>query len=246
MEPHATVAHHEGDRITLWAGTQEPFTLREHLAEIFRLPLSKIRIIVPYVGGGYGGKLAVKTEPLAVMLSWKAKRPVRLAHTIEESFKTVTRHPARVRIKTGVTKDGKLVARQCLIHMETGAYADAGPRVTQKAGYRSFGPYRIPHMKTDAYTVYTNTVPAGAYRGFGTLQVTWAYESQMDIIADKVGLRCPRIPHQESAQKRRPVHARGHAGGLRPQSRFAASRRRNRLEAKDYQAAIAAAAWRCA
>lgn len=188
MEPHATVAHVEGDRITLWAGTQEPFTLREHLADIFHLPLNKIRVIVPYLGGGYGGKLAVKTEPLAVALSWKAKRPVRLAHSIEESFKTVTRHPARVRIRTGVNKDGKLVARQCVIHMETGAYADAGPRVTQKAGYRCFGPYRLPHMKTDAYTVYTNTVPAGAYRGFGTLQVTWAYESQMDIIAERLGL----------------------------------------------------------
>ena len=187
-EPHATVAHFEGDRLTLWAGTQEPFTLREHLADIFRLPLNRIRVIVPYVGGGYGGKLAVKTEPLAAALSWKAKRPVRLAHTIEESFKTVTRHPARVRIKTGVNQDGKLVARQCVIHMETGAYADAGPRVTQKAGYRCFGPYRLAHMKTDAYTVYTNTVPAGAYRGFGTLQVTWAYESQMDIIAEKLGL----------------------------------------------------------
>ncbi len=186
MEPHATVADVDGDRITLWAGTQEPFTLREHLADIFHLPLSKIRVIVPYVGGGYGGKLAVKTEPLAAALSWKAKRPVRLAHTIEESFKTVTRHPARVRIKTGVSKEGKLVARQCLIHMETGAYADAGPRVTQKAGYRCFGPYRLPHMQTDAYTVYTNTVPAGAYRGFGSLQVTWAYESQMDIIAERL------------------------------------------------------------
>ncbi len=188
MEPHATMAHVEGDRVTLWAGTQEPFTLREHLADIFHLPLNKIRVIVPYLGGGYGGKLAVKTEPLAVALSWKAKRPVRLAHSIEESFKTVTRHPARVRIKTGVNKDGKLVARQCVIHMETGAYADAGPRVTQKAGYRCFGPYRLAHMKTDAYTVYTNTVPAGAYRGFGTLQVTWAYESQMDIIAERLGL----------------------------------------------------------
>jgi CO/xanthine dehydrogenase Mo-binding subunit len=188
MEPHATVAHVESDRITLWAGTQEPFTLREHLADIFRLPLNKIRIIVPYLGGGYGGKLAVKTEPLAAALSWKAQRPVRLVHTIEESFRTVTRHPARVRIKTGVMRDGTLVARQCLIHMETGAYADAGPRVTQKAGYRCFGPYRLPYMKTDAYTVYTNTVPAGAYRGFGTLQVTWAYESQMDIIATKLGL----------------------------------------------------------
>jgi CO/xanthine dehydrogenase Mo-binding subunit len=188
MEPHATVAHVDGNHITLWAGTQEPFTLREHLAEIFHLPMNKIRIIVPYLGGAYGGKLAVKTEPLAVALSLKAKRPVRLVHSVEESFKTVTRHPARVRIKTGVTKDGKLVARQCLIHMETGAYADAGPRVTQKAGYRCFGPYRIPHVKTDAYTVYSNTVPAGAYRGFGTLQVTWAYESQMDIIAEKLAI----------------------------------------------------------
>ncbi|HKY08671.1 MAG TPA: xanthine dehydrogenase family protein molybdopterin-binding subunit [Candidatus Binatia bacterium] len=188
MEAHATVAQVEGDRITLWAATQEPFTLREHLAEIFHVSLNKVRVIVPYVGGGYGGKLAVKTEPLAAALSWKARRPVRLAHTIEESFRTVTRHPARVTIKTGVTADGRLVARRCVIHMETGAYADAGPRVTQKAGYRCFGPYRLPHMKTDAYTVYTNTVPAGAYRGFGTLQVTWAYESQMDIIAAKLGL----------------------------------------------------------
>ncbi len=188
MEPHATVAHVDGQHITLWAGTQEPFTLREHLADIFNVPLSKVRIIVPYLGGAYGGKLAVKTEPLAAALSWKAHRPVRLVHTIEESFKTVTRHPARFRIRTGVTKDGKLLARQCQIHMDTGAYADAGPRVTQKAGYRCFGPYRVPHMKTDAFTVYTNTVPAGAYRGFGTLQVTWAYESQMDIIAAKLGL----------------------------------------------------------
>jgi CO/xanthine dehydrogenase Mo-binding subunit len=188
MEPHATVAHVESNQITLWAATQEPFTLREHIADIFHLPLNRIRIIVPYLGGAYGGKLAVKTEPLAAALSWKAKRPVRLVHSIEESFKTVTRHPARVRIKTGVSKTGKLVARQCLIHMETGAYADAGPRVTQKAGYRCFGPYRLEHMKTDAYTVYSNTVPAGAYRGFGTLQVTWAYESQMDIIADELGI----------------------------------------------------------
>ena len=80
----------------------------------------------------------------------------------------MSRHPARVTIKTGVTKDGKLVARQCLIHMETGAYADAGPRVTQKAGYRCFGRTVCRTWQTDAYTVYTNTVPAGAYRGFGT------------------------------------------------------------------------------
>lgn len=188
MEAHITMAHVEGDRITLWASTQDPFTLREHIAEIFHLPLNRVRVIVPCVGGGYGGKLSVKIEPLTAALSWKARRPVRVALSIEESFKTVTRHPARFRIKTGVSKDGRLVARECEVYMDTGAYADAGPRVTQKAGYRCFGPYRIPHMSTNAYTVYTNTAPAGAFRGFGTLQVTWAYESQMDIIAERLGM----------------------------------------------------------
>ncbi len=188
MEPHATVAHVEGDRITLWVGSQDPFALQEHMAEIFHVPLNKVRVIVPYVGGGYGGKLAVKVEPLAAVLSWKAGRPARVVLSVEESFKTVTRHPARYRVKTALARDGRLLARECEIYMNTGAYADAGPRVTQKAGYRAAGPYRIPHVKTDAYTVYTNTVPAGAFRGFGTLQVTWAYESQMDIIAHKLGI----------------------------------------------------------
>jgi len=188
MEPHATIAQIDGNRITVWAATQDPFTLQQHLAEIFQLPLNKVRVIVPYVGGGYGGKLSIKTEPLTVALAWKCRRPVRVAHSAEESFKTVTRHRARLRIKTGVSRDGRLIARECEIHMETGAYADAGPRVTQKAGYRALGPYRIPHVKTDAYTVYTNTVPAGAFRGFGTPQVTWAYESQMDIIAARLAI----------------------------------------------------------
>jgi CO/xanthine dehydrogenase Mo-binding subunit len=188
LEPHVTVADFDGDRIVLWASSQDPFTLREHLADIFSLPLNKVRIIVPYVGAGYGGKLSVKNEPLAVALSWKAKRPVKLAYSVEESFKTVTRHAARFRIKTGVSPSGRITARTCEIYMDTGAYADAGPRVTQKAGYRAPGPYRIPHLLTNAYAVYTNTIPAGAFRGFGTLQVAWAYESQMDIIAEKLGI----------------------------------------------------------
>jgi CO/xanthine dehydrogenase Mo-binding subunit len=162
--------------------------LRDHLAGIFRLPLSRVRIIVPYVGGGYGGKLYVKSEPIAAALSWKCRRPVRLALSVGESFKTVTRHPARVRLKTGVMKDGRMVARECEVYMDTGAYADAGPRVAQKAGYRALGPYRIPNAKVDAHAVYTNTVPAGAYRGFGAVQVTWAYESQMDAIAQRIGM----------------------------------------------------------
>ncbi len=188
LEPHVTIAHFEVDRLTVWSSCQDPFTLRDHLAEIFNLPLSRVRVIVPYVGGGYGGKLYVKTEPIAAALSWKSRRPVKLALSVGESFKTITRHPARVRIKTGVTREGRLMARECEIYMDTGAYADAGPRVTQKAGYRSLGPYRIPRVKVDAHAVYSNTVPAGAFRGFGSVQVTWAYESQMDLIAERLGM----------------------------------------------------------
>ncbi len=188
METHSTLAHFDAGQLTVWTSCQDPFTLREHLAGIFKLPLSRVRVVVPLVGGAYGGKLYVKTEPIAAALSWKTGRPVKIALSVGESFKTVTRHPARVRIKTGVNKDGRLTARECEIYMDTGAYADAGPRVTQKAGYRSLGPYRVPRTKVDAHGVYTNTVPAGAFRGFGAVQVTWAYESQMDLIAERLGI----------------------------------------------------------
>src|SRR5262245_10811801 len=188
LEAHNNVAYYDGEKLTVWASCQDPFTLRDHLAGIFRLPLSRIRVVVPYVGGGYGGKLYVKAEPIAAALSWMTLRPVKLQLSISESFKTVTRHPARVTLKTGVSKDGKLVARDCQVYLDTGAYADAGPRVTQKAGYRALGPYNIPFAKVEAYGVYTNTVPAGAFRGFGALQVTWAYESQMDMIAERLAI----------------------------------------------------------
>ena len=188
LEPHTNIAYYDGEKFTVWSSCQDPFTLRDHLSAIFRLPLNRIRVIVPYVGGGYGGKLYVKCEPIAAALSWKTRRPVKLVLSIGESFKTVTRHAAQVTLKTGVMRDGRLVARDCQIYMDTGAYADAGPRVTQKAGYRSLGPYRIPHAKIEAHAVYTNTVPAGAFRGFGGVQVTWAYESQMDMIAEQLDI----------------------------------------------------------
>jgi CO/xanthine dehydrogenase Mo-binding subunit len=188
LEPHNNIAYYDGEKLTVWASCQDPFTLRDHLAGIFGLPLSRVRVIVPYVGGGYGGKLYVKAEPISAALTWMTRRPVKLELSVGESFKTVTRHPARVTVKTGVTKDGRLLARDCQVYMDTGAYADAGPRVTQKAAYRSLGPYRIPYAKVEAHGVYTNTVPAGAFRGFGALQVTWAYESQMDMIAERLGI----------------------------------------------------------
>jgi CO/xanthine dehydrogenase Mo-binding subunit len=184
LETHACIASVEpGGRITVWATTQNPFVVRTQLANIFKVPVSKVRVIVPYLGGGYGGKVYPKVEPITVALAQKAGRPVRLMLTREEVFYTITKHAAVIKMKTGVKSDGTLVARECEIHLDTGAYAEIGPRVAKKSGYTAAGPYRIPNLKIDSYSVYTNKPPAGAFRGFGVSQSAWAVESQMDIIA---------------------------------------------------------------
>ena len=184
LETHACIASVEpGGRITVWATTQNPFVVRTQLANIFKVPVSKVRVIVPYLGGGYGGKVYPKIEPITVALALKAQRPVRVVLSREEVFYTITKHAAVIRMKTGVKKDGTLVARECEIHLDTGGYAEIGPRVAKKSGYTAAGPYRIPNLKIDSYSVYTNKPPAGAFRGFGVSQSAWAVESQMDIIA---------------------------------------------------------------
>ena len=184
LETHACIASVEpGGRITVWATTQNPFVVRTQLANIFKVPVSKVRVIVPYIGGGYGGKVYPKVEPITVALAQKAGRPVRVVLSREEVFYTITKHAAVIRMKTGVKNDGTLVARECEIHLDTGAYAEIGPRVAKKSGYTAAGPYRIPNLKIDSYSVYTNKPPAGAFRGFGVSQSAWAVESQMDIIA---------------------------------------------------------------
>jgi CO/xanthine dehydrogenase Mo-binding subunit len=184
LETHACIASVEpGGRITVWATTQNPFVVRTQLANIFKVPVAKVRVIVPYLGGGYGGKVYPKVEPITVALAQKAGRPVRVVLSREEVFYTITKHAAVIRMRTGIKKDGTLVARECEIHLDTGAYAEIGPRVAKKSGYTAAGPYRIPNLKIDSYSVYTNKPPAGAFRGFGVSQSAWAVESQMDIIA---------------------------------------------------------------
>jgi CO/xanthine dehydrogenase Mo-binding subunit len=184
LETHACIASVEpGGRITVWATTQNPFVVRTQLANIFKVPVSKVRVIVPYLGGGYGGKVYPKIEPITVALAQRAGRPVRLVLSREEVFYTITKHAAIIKMKTGVKNDGTLVARECEIHLDTGAYAEIGPRVAKKSGYTAAGPYKIPNLKIDSYSVYTNKPPAGAFRGFGVSQSAWAVESQMDIIA---------------------------------------------------------------
>ncbi|MGE5303342.1 MAG: xanthine dehydrogenase family protein molybdopterin-binding subunit [Alphaproteobacteria bacterium] len=184
LETHACIASVEpGGRITVWATTQNPFVVRTQLANIFKVPVAKVRVVVPYLGGGYGGKVYPKIEPITVALALKAQRPVRVVLSREEVFYTITKHAAVIRMKTGVKSDGTLVARECEIQLDTGAYAEIGPRVAKKSGYTAAGPYRIPNLQIDSYSVYTNKPPAGAFRGFGVSQSAWAVESQMDIIA---------------------------------------------------------------
>jgi CO/xanthine dehydrogenase Mo-binding subunit len=184
LETHGCIASVEpSGRITVWATTQNPFVVRTQLANIFKVPVAKVRVIVPYLGGGYGGKVYPKVEPITVALALKAGRPVRVVLSREEAFYTITKHGASIRMKTGVKNDGTLVARECEIYLDTGAYAEIGPRVAKKSGYTAAGPYKIPNLKIDSYSIYTNKPPAGAFRGFGVSQSAWAVESQMDIIA---------------------------------------------------------------
>ncbi|MBI4490252.1 MAG: xanthine dehydrogenase family protein molybdopterin-binding subunit [Deltaproteobacteria bacterium] len=183
LEPHISLANFDGDKLTVWSSTQSPFPLRQELARVFAIPVSRVRVIVPYIGGGYGAKSGIRTEALAVALSRLAGRPVRVAFSADDTFKTICQPRTKVKIKTGIKKDGTFVARRCEVYVNVGAYANSGPSVTEKAGYRAHGPYRIPHVLTDAFCVYTNTVPGGAFRGFGAPQVTFAYESHVDMIA---------------------------------------------------------------
>jgi CO/xanthine dehydrogenase Mo-binding subunit len=188
MEPHGAIAAWDAEGgLTVWASTQNPFSVRAELAKMFGLPASRIRIAVPLLGGGFGGKTYAKLEPLAAALARVAGRPVRLQASVEDAFRTVRRCSSRVRVRLGFRRDGGLVAVQCDADFDVGAYADIAPRVIQKGTYTATGPYRVPNVVLHSNAVYTNTTPGGAFRGFGVPQIVWAVESMMDIAAERLG-----------------------------------------------------------
>lgn len=188
FEPFACICDYRDNHVTFYDSSQGPSFVRLEMARLLGWPENKVRIKVPYLGAGYGGKLYIKLEALALALSMIARRPVKVAATFEEMFYQITRHPATVRIKSGVDEDSKIVARKCEIFWNGGAYADIGPRVTQKAGLTASGPYDIDHVAVDSHALYTNVTPAGALRGFGVPQLAWAYESHMDMMARELKL----------------------------------------------------------
>ena len=189
LEPHAALAYWEpSGKLVIYTSTQNPSLVRAQLADLFNLPQSKVRLIVPYVGGGYGAKTHPRLEPLTATLARKAHRPVQWVLSREEVFLTAHCQAAIVRIKTGVKRDGRIVARQVEAAYDIGAYALTSTNTGRNGGEVSGGPYRIAHQDLTTYCVYTNTPPTGPYRGFGVPQVCWAYESQMDDIARRLGI----------------------------------------------------------
>lgn len=189
MEPFVSVGE-VGDNglIIVHSATQNASIIQIELARLFGVPENRIRVRTAFLGGGFGAKLYPKLEPLVAVCAKLLHRPVRIALTMDEQFVTLTRHATTVTLRTGVDDDGRIVARKCDVTWNTGAYADIGPRVTQKSGFTAAGPYDIENVSIDSRCVYTNLPPAGAMRGFGIPQVAWAYECQADLIARGLGI----------------------------------------------------------
>jgi len=188
LEPMATLAEQREGRLILHSSSQSPSFVRIEIARLLGWPENKVRVRVPFLGGGFGAKVYIKTEALAAALALLANRPIKYAQTMEEQFYTISKHPSTFRIKSGIDGSGKILARECEVWWNGGAYADIGPRVTQKSGFTAAGPYDIENVSIDSYALYTNRPPAGALRGFGIPQLVWAYESHTDLIARELGV----------------------------------------------------------
>ncbi|MFG2141425.1 molybdopterin-dependent oxidoreductase [Streptomyces sp. NPDC048650] len=176
-------------RIVVRSSTQVPFLTRRALCALYDLPEDRVRVVAGRVGGGFGGKQEMLTEDIAVLAAMRLKRPVKLEFTrAEQFFGATTRHPFRIGIKAGARKDGTLTALQLRVVSNTGAYGNHGPAVMFHSVGESMAVYRAPNKKVNAYSVYTNCVPAGAFRGYGLGQVTFAVESAMDELARRLGI----------------------------------------------------------
>ncbi len=190
MEPHAAVAQFTGGRLTLWSTTQGPYALRKDLALTLGLTEGAIRIIKPRMGGGFGGKREMfASDFCAALLAMRTGRPVKIVYSrFEEFIASRQRHPMVITIRTGYAKDGTLKAKDCTVIADGGAYNSRGPGILSYAGATLSSLYRIPHVRYAGYHVYTNNPVGGAFRGYGSLQIRFADECQMDMIAEDLGM----------------------------------------------------------
>lgn len=192
METHVAIvqADRHSDKLKIWSSAQSPFALRKLMSKSFGIAACDIQIIIPYIGGGFGGKAGIHLEPLATVLSRSCKgAPVKITATREEEFNQLpSRAIMRGKIKTGVTRDGKIIAIEVYYDWDSGAYADYAVNVGRVAVYSGAGPYEVPNIELHSRTLYTNKLFSTAYRGFGHLETHWIIERQMDLIAQKLGI----------------------------------------------------------
>src|SRR6266566_3927078 len=190
IEPHAVLAQWQGDKVTIWSTSQVPFAARAGVAETLQMPESNVRIIVPHLGGGFGGKCEFHFEAHVAALARKAGRPVRIVFNRHEEFLAPDKvnHPMVIDLKTGVTRGGMITARSARIILDTGAYASDAPSIAEIATMMAAGPYDIPNLDITAHTVYTNKTPAGSVRAPSGPQVAWAVEQHTDEVGRQVGL----------------------------------------------------------
>ncbi|MGK5681842.1 molybdopterin-dependent oxidoreductase [Actinoplanes sp. URMC 104] len=188
LETHGAVGRLDDDgRLVIRTSTQTPFLTRRALATLFDLPPERVRVIAGRVGGGFGGKQEMLVEDLVALAVLRLGRPVRHEYTRAEQFTSATtRHPFTVTVKAGARADGTLTALSLDVVSDTGAYGNHGPSVMYHGCHESVAVYRCANMRTDARAVYTNTVPAGAFRGYGLGQVSFAVESALDELARRL------------------------------------------------------------
>ncbi|OIJ85972.1 aldehyde oxidase [Streptomyces sp. MUSC 14] len=190
LETHGAVAWIDEDgRLTVRTSSQTPFLTRRALCALYDLPEEQVRVLAGRVGGGFGGKQEMLVEDVVALAVLRLRRPVKLEYTRAEQFYgATTRHPFTIRVKAGARRDGTLTALQLRVVANTGAYGNHGPAVMFHSVGESMAVYRAPHKKVDAYSVYTHTVPAGAFRGYGLGQVLFAVESALDELARRLEL----------------------------------------------------------
>ncbi|MFQ5855156.1 MAG: molybdopterin-dependent oxidoreductase [Anaerolineae bacterium] len=190
LEPECSIGRiAEDGKIEVIVGSQIPYEDRRQVAACLGVPEEQVRVKGAFIGGGFGGKEDIAGQIHAALLAQRTGRPVKVLYSRQESLRFhPKRHATRIRLKTGARRDGRLVAVQAEIWGDAGAYASLSDKVMTRAATHAAGPYQVPNVKIDCYTTYTNNPPAGAFRGFGVTQSAFAVESNMDLVAEELGM----------------------------------------------------------
>ena len=212
IEPHGFLAAPDPEGVTIWSPIQHPYILQRVVASTLGWPVSRVRVIAPDPGGGFGGKGWPKFEPLMAFLALRTGRAVRLVLTLEETFQQVRRTSARAHVRTGFDLSGRIVFQDIHADFLVGAYADIGGRVVSKAGYAACGPYRTPHARITARAVLSHTTPSTAFRGFRNAAGVLGRRVSAQRRGREARDRSGRDPPAQRSGKRRSVHSRRYTG----------------------------------